>query len=429
MERAVAKAQVAVPSCDTRIGTFIVRMGPWGTMLLAAILFVSVARAGDEPVRWNQAFHEAVATADRLVVERDDPESHDTSWQELSAVRGRQAVDEVAGRIHVAEDDRMNGMSCCCEGGVRLVFLRGDERLAVLTVHHGRALRWLEPENPWTGDGHLTRESAVWLSEWLAAHGEPDSIRELRAGLAVDDIRESRWKRYAGLLPASVCAALRETAESHSESRILLGLDEEPAARLARWLRLFGCHEDDWALDCALDYTLEMLLRETPDLPWVALLGDLPDDADLRRGVARALFAVSVLRERLSSESPEVVKGVLPVLVPLGLTQPRVENRRLTMAALVRCWREAALPWMRKILAGEVVGRPDPLASALPSVGRFRGSEYPPELDGVSDRVAAAWFLAKLRDKESLAAIQDLARGTKDLDAEVLATAIRWLSE
>jgi len=429
VRRAIEKGRAEALIRFPQVGALVTGLGRWGIRLAAVILVVSVARAGDEPVHWNEAFREAVAPADRLVLEGVDFEPGGFgTWHELSAVRERRALEEITSRIHVAEDDPLNGKSCCCDGTVRLVFLRGEQRLAVFSVHHGRALRWRAPVGPWTGDGRLTRESAVWVSEWIAAHGDPDPLAELRADLARDDSSEARWKRYAELLPASAWAALRSDTSREPASRILLDLDAEPAARLARWLRLFGCHEDDWALDLGIDQALELLLIETPDSSWSALLLALPEDADLRRGVARALFAVSQVREGLTAAHHEAVMGVLPVLAPIGLTQPRIENRRLTMAGLVRCGRDAALPWLRKVLAGEVVARPDPVASDLPPGGRFRGGAYPPDLDKVPDPVAAAWFLATLEDTESLPAIQRLAEDAEGLDAEVLAAAIGRLS-
>jgi hypothetical protein len=251
---------------------------------------------------------------------------------------------------------------------------------------------------------------------------------ELRAGIALEDAEQRRWARYAELLPASAYATIREDASLDGAPPLLLGLDAEPAARLDRWLRLFGCHDDDWADHLACDYSLEKLLSETPDLPWSSLLRALPDDADLRRGTARALFAFTDLKKQLDAVPRDIVTGVLPVLAPIGLTQPRVENRRLTMAGLLRYDRDTALVWLRKVLVGEVVAQPDPVATDLPPGGRFRGGAYPPDLEKVSDPVAAAWFLATLKDIKSLSAIQSLAEGAEGPDADVLAAAIRRFS-
>ncbi|HWA76910.1 MAG TPA: hypothetical protein VG937_31465 [Polyangiaceae bacterium] len=65
---------------------------------------------------------------------------------------------------------------CMCFGDAALVLLNGDgERLAVIGVHHGHAIRW----DAWRDDAALA--DGERLCRWLAAHGLQSPLEQLLA--------------------------------------------------------------------------------------------------------------------------------------------------------------------------------------------------------------------------------------------------------
>lgn len=140
-----------------------------------------------EPVSLDEAFHDAINGADRLVIRRggfdccrsveDDPA--------LFTVAGQSAVEEIASQIHLQPLIITNSSElpeCGCCGYPGMDWYRGSKRVALISVHHGKMLRWsgfstarILGRTVSYADAPLLPESGVWLNNWLAAHGASES--------------------------------------------------------------------------------------------------------------------------------------------------------------------------------------------------------------------------------------------------------------
>ncbi len=70
---------------------------------------------------------------------------------------------------------------CACHGEVMIEFYKNSDLCVGLSFHHGYSLRWLDG---WPSDVILTRKSASFLADWLAANnltGPKERIEERRA--------------------------------------------------------------------------------------------------------------------------------------------------------------------------------------------------------------------------------------------------------
>lgn len=391
------------------------------------VLYASApVHAEEEAEPWNAPLRKALAGCDRLEI-RDG--SGATPW--VVTVEGTARVKEVADMIHL--DPKASGPSCCCTGSVTFDFDRQGTRRATLTFHHGQSFRWRD--GPWEGDGHLTRTSSLAVSRWLAERGAPGCLEELQHHIAGERTEARIRRRYAEILPPESAKALAK-ARRKAEEAMDWG-DEYDAAELAalragtqtegeflrRLLTLYGCHEGTWSRYYLLDCRIEELLQEAAPADYAELFREIPENADLRNGLARILFNVP-------SRCPapkEATAAALASIAPSALTHPRPANRRQAMAGLVHWGREASIPWLRQVFAGAIKPRP------LPSgVGEKEGactwsrhrSRHLAELGDASDRSAAAFFLAQLGDQESKPAIWKLHAESSGTDARVLMAAL-----
>ena len=63
----------------------------------------------------------------------------------------------------------LSGPVCDCKGDTWLRLFRGDKEVMLLSLHHGKCLRW--DCGSWTGDARLTNRSQKLLRQWFAANG------------------------------------------------------------------------------------------------------------------------------------------------------------------------------------------------------------------------------------------------------------------
>jgi hypothetical protein len=91
------------------------------------------------------------------------------------------------------------GGHCMCFGGPTLELLSADRsRLALLSIHHGLAIRW----NQWKDDARLV--DGRLLLEWLAERGVVDPLRELEAMDASRHSSEHDWDRWLAAMPSAL---------------------------------------------------------------------------------------------------------------------------------------------------------------------------------------------------------------------------------
>lgn len=150
-----------------------------------------------KPVHLDEAFHEAIAEADRIDIRRGgfdccEPVNSDPV---LFTVSGRAAVKQIASHIHlqslkITDSSELGECGCCGYPGMD--WYRGQKRVALTSVHHGKALRWggfsttrIMGRTVGYADAPLMPESGAWLTNWLAEHGaseaQLDSPRDIDA--------------------------------------------------------------------------------------------------------------------------------------------------------------------------------------------------------------------------------------------------------
>ena len=153
-----------------------------GLVAAGAVATFSVAAwqdAGD-PLRYDRHLHGRIAWGDRIVVRKGGFDCcHPVDGQQvLFAVVDPDELSEVRDHLHVVSG--RPSWSCLCCGFPGIDWYRGETRIALTTVQHGFALRWAG----FPRDAYFTRESALWLRQWLERHGfseeKLNSLQQLR---------------------------------------------------------------------------------------------------------------------------------------------------------------------------------------------------------------------------------------------------------
>jgi len=122
---------------------------------------------------YNQLFQAAIAGADRVVI-------RDGGFDCCGSIEGQRVLFETSDPTEIQQlrehiefmETRPKGYCMCC-GYPGIDWYRNGERVVLSSLQHGQAIRW----KCFPGDVALTGQSASWLSNWLRAHGVPESRR------------------------------------------------------------------------------------------------------------------------------------------------------------------------------------------------------------------------------------------------------------
>ncbi|MDP3212834.1 MAG: hypothetical protein Q8S73_01925, partial [Deltaproteobacteria bacterium] len=98
-------------------------------------------------------------------------------------------------RLAIVEDPDSFG-HCMCFGGPALELWDGAEVVAMITLHHGRSIRW----EAWAWDAMLRDGEA--LCRWLAEHGVPGPLEELEQAARVEEKSARDAERWRAAMPA-----------------------------------------------------------------------------------------------------------------------------------------------------------------------------------------------------------------------------------
>ena len=150
-----------------------------GSILVLAYMVNAAAGDSPPPSPWTRLLQTALTDISRVKV-RSGGTCHRNPEAEKVLVEIHEAAAIAALIQQISIDDRESGDECKCCGNPTLEFYRQEKLVASLSLHHGRSLRW--PGGRWRGDGQLTRESAAFLTQWLAAQGVPGPKREFGHG-------------------------------------------------------------------------------------------------------------------------------------------------------------------------------------------------------------------------------------------------------
>jgi hypothetical protein len=143
-----------------------------------------------QPVRLDEAFQKAIASADRIVVRKGGfdccrPVDKDPV---LFVITNKSELQAIAGLLRPVSAKITNSFAlaqCGCCGYPGMDWYKGRQRVAVTAVQHGRMLRWKGFSTARVlgftvgyADCPLTPESQLLLKKWLREHGAADSHLE-----------------------------------------------------------------------------------------------------------------------------------------------------------------------------------------------------------------------------------------------------------
>jgi hypothetical protein len=142
-----------------------------------ALIIALVGGACSRRPAWTyeNQFHDTVGQADRVVV-RDggfDFDGDTDNQPVLFEITDPAEIKQLCEGL--AFETGQERSTCMCNGYPRVDWYRGEERIAVTSVQHGRAIRWID----FQGDAQLTIESGAWLVPWLVEHGVDEARMEL----------------------------------------------------------------------------------------------------------------------------------------------------------------------------------------------------------------------------------------------------------
>ena len=112
-------------------------------------------------------FHNAIAKADRVVFIDDgfDCYGRNSKAKILFELSKLDEIRQLAERLEFQTSQTL--AVCPCNGYPRVDWYQGKQRLAIISIQHGKAIRW----KGFQGDAKLTPKSGQWLLQWLADHG------------------------------------------------------------------------------------------------------------------------------------------------------------------------------------------------------------------------------------------------------------------
>ncbi|MCU0723862.1 MAG: hypothetical protein MUC63_09660 [Planctomycetes bacterium] len=339
-------------------------------------------------------------------------------------------VHRLVGAIRIAEPEPGSCFAhACCGDGRVFEFYRDDELLAAFSFDHESDLRW----RGWSTDARLTEESAAALAGWLAEHG----IRGLKEEkVRLETAHRVRAENSRKIVPESLIeplAACRawtgwfrpgymdhgaHSEESADACRLCVEKAlADPQARSRMVLRLYGVDEASWRHRFGFDDVLEKALLPSIGKPQLAqAIRDLRSDPQGLDGAARWLLG----KGNWAALEEKDLRALLPDLAGRALGHPHADNRHLSIAALQTIGGEEAVRLLRDVLAGRIGVRGPPLDDlGLPAEGFPVPVVSSPR--GCSERAHAALALSRLGDKESLAAIRELAKAATGPDRRAFA--------
>jgi hypothetical protein len=312
-------------------------------------------------------------------------------------------VSEFLRFIKAHPEEGLSGIMDC--GRDSLEFYRGAELIRTLGMWGGREGR------PIGFRFALEKESAREVEQWVRR----------RIGGEVGDwkAREERIARYRDILPQELLpgpfAGTDLTVKIVNSWALIF---DSPVALAIRAFGIYGCHEDDWNVQVALDAPVRQHVLPTISTGTVFNRATAQDASDAERnGIARWLFADGHHAELTDEELERLLSGC----VRESLVHPRIINRRMVMAALAR--RNTATT--RKLLLEVVTARlaplppkPKPHQNALGQ--RFPFPERPNIPDDVPDAVAAAIHLLHCGGEEAKAEIRTgIAQTERELRTQI----------
>ncbi len=322
-------------------------------LVRSLLVFVISTLAGCQHTHDNrqcdEEFHEVIRHADRLVVRHGGYNCCGPVDQQpiLLTIINQDEVAEFNRIIEFESEQTWSGCMCCGFPGID--WFRGDTRLALTALQHGRAIRW----KGFPGDAELTSRSSHAIVKWLTAHGiagpeeevQKEAFREAIAKGAETEIREH--------IPTDVLEALSaardETAygvsvdnakdidtQDSSMDSLVRGAFDNAETMYATLFRMLGCLPMHWnsQLECGQDMAHDFLVRAPRDELDAAVRVALQSKVESeRQGAARLIFSQLFMTNY--GKTDQDIEGWMELLSEAAYSDPFAENRRLVLHRLV----------------------------------------------------------------------------------------------
>jgi hypothetical protein len=272
----------------------------------------------------------------------------------------------------------------------------------------------------------LTADSADYLCHWLADHGVKEPLEQRVEQRKSGESARRRMAAYVALIPPKVVQQLNQAASAAEAGKAFEDGIADPKERARLLLQLFGCDNGSWNHYSGLDEPLkETFLPQIPAQSLNAALAEAKDE-QLINGAARWLFGEG----KWKTADTKTLKAVLPLAGKTALTHPRQHNRKVAIQALGETKTGEAALLLRAFLAGDL--KPRPLAQdeqTEPGGGMIVANSRDLEMEKTSEPALAAMALARIGDRQSLPALQNMAKTASGHDREVLQQAIATLEK
>lgn len=326
----------------------------WQPIVLILALMTGWFGCGRESGKswtYDGELHRAIATADRIVVRSGGFDCCESVDGNLVLFELTSSADLQEVREHLQFESTQGGSDCLCCGHPGIDWYRGEYRLALTAVQHGRALRW----RGFPSDAVLTDKSSKWLEDWLSRHVSCRCMREGDAARWSASLAEEAHRRLGPMVPCGFLEAIgraraefaRRTEEAgmsqlasvkslaEIKRQYVLATEGSKKGLHASLLRITGCLPMQWNyLYRPEQQEACEFLAETPreELDQILCAAARSDDPIAKRGAARLLFSDAAPLVRKNSK--ENVAAWITLLVEVAYADPFPENRSLVMQRL-----------------------------------------------------------------------------------------------
>ncbi len=160
----------------------------------------------------------------------------------------------------LAVNEQAGFFSCSCCGNPSLEFYKGNQLLAVLGMHHGRAVRWAG--SYWPGDGLLLNGRG--LVEFLAEHGVKEPREELdRYEQWQKQLKDnfSAWEAETPEILKPVMPQIARGIFQEQYHALMKKAYKDRDERLRALLRWYGSGLHLWAMHVQFEYIPALMLR------------------------------------------------------------------------------------------------------------------------------------------------------------------------
>jgi hypothetical protein len=307
----------------------------WCIACVSCPLAIATAiwRNAHDPNRYYARFAASIRFADRIVV-RDGGFNCCASVDEdriLFEVTDEAELREVQHKLEL-EPGRPDSQCMCC-GYPGIDWYRGGRRLALTSMHHDEAIRWIG----FPGDVALTPSARAWLIGWLKRHGVTTEVEPIPVRVT----REAR-QLLGEQVSADFALALAEPKTNDTSSnytqrteakylriRAAFTAEQELYATLFRTLGCLTMRWDAW-YEPEQGVAFDFLTRAPgEELDRAVQRAALSQDAHERRGAARIIFSQYFMLNY--GKSRQQITNWMTSLAMVAFSDPVPANRRLVV--------------------------------------------------------------------------------------------------